>query len=92
MLRMKIRFSLQTRKWKLIYGFSRGLHRAGLVRSGLFSLLASESGSTPLQYAVGRGDLEIDELLLEHGAETSLKNDLGKKVLSYVMEFVLFAR
>jgi ankyrin repeat protein len=58
--------------------------RMKFARSGLFYELASESGSTRLQYAVCRGDLEIVELLLEHGAETSTKNDLGRDVLSYV--------
>ena len=72
----------QTTKWKLIYGLARGLTRMKLVRSGLFFVLASESGSTPLQYAVCRGDLEIVELLLEHGANSSTKNDLGRDVLS----------
>ena len=72
----------QTTKWKLIYSLARGLARMKLVRSGLFFLLASESGSTPLQYAVCRGDVEIVELLLEHGANSSTKNDLGRDVLS----------
>ena len=44
--------------------------RMKFVRSGLIFELASESGSTPLQYAVCRGDLEIVELLLEHGANS----------------------
>ena len=72
----------RTTKWRAIYGLARGLTRAGLVRSGLFTELASESGSTPLQYAVCRGDLEIVEMLLEHGAKPSTKNDLGRDVLS----------
>ena len=61
-----------------------------LVRSGLFFVLASESGSTPLQYAVCRGDVEIVELLLEHGANSSTKNDLGRHLLSYVILHLLF--
>ena len=77
----------QTTKWTLIYGIARWLVRMKLARSGLFFELASESGSTPLQYAVCRGDLEIVELLLEHGAEPSIKNDMGKNSLSYVIWF-----
>ena len=72
----------RTTKWKAIYGLARGLTRVGLVRSGLFAELASESGSTPLQYAVCRGDLEIVEMLLERGANPSIRNDLGQDVLS----------
>ena len=60
----------QTTKWKVIYSLARGLVRMKFVRSGLIFELASESGSTPLQYAVCRGDLEIVELLLEHGANS----------------------
>ena len=65
------------------------LTRVKLARSGLFVELASESGSTPWQYAVCRGDLEIVELLLEHGAEISTKNDLGRDVMSYVVSIVI---
>ena len=61
-----------------------------LARSGLFYKFASESGSTPLQYAVCRGDLEIVELLLEHGANSSTKNDLGRHLLSYVISNLFF--
>ena len=72
----------ETTKWKLIYGVARGLVRMKFVGSGLLFELASDSGSTPSQYAVCRGDLEIMELLLEHGANSSTKNDLGRDVLS----------
>ena len=77
----------RTMKWKLIYGVARGLSRLGVATSGLFAELASESGSTPLQYAVNRGDLEIVELLMEHGAEPFIKNDLSRDVLSYCEAF-----
>ena len=42
----------------------------------------AESGLTALHYAARRGDMEIVELLLEHGANPSIKNDLGRDVLS----------
>ena len=75
----------ETTKWKLIYGLARGLTKMKLVRSGLIFELASESGSTPIQYAVCRGDVEIVELLLKHGAISSTKNALGRHLLSYVI-------
>ena len=75
------------KKWKLIYGLARGLYRFGVVTSGLFAELASESGSTPLQYAASRGEVEMVELLMEHGAEPSIKNDLGRDILSYCQSF-----
>jgi hypothetical protein len=78
----------KTTKWTLICGLARGLVRMGIVKSGLMKELALISGATPLQWAVSRGDLEIVELLLEHGAEPSIENDLGRSVLSYVVLFV----
>ena len=41
-----------------------------------------DGGLTALHYAARRGDMEIVELLLEHGAKPSIKNDLGRDVLS----------
>jgi len=77
----------QTTKWKLIYGLARGLSRLGVATSGLFAELASESGSTPLHYAVRRGDVEIVELLMKYKADPYIKNDLGRDVLSYCESF-----
>jgi len=77
----------QTTKWKLIYGFARGIFRARLFKSELFAQLSMVAGSTPLQWAVYRGDVEIVEVLMEHGADPSIKNDLGRDVLSYSGSF-----
>ena len=77
----------QTIKWKLIYSLARGLSRTGLATSGLFAELASVSGATPLQWAVKRGDVDIVEILMEQGADPSIKNDLGKDVMSYCHVF-----
>jgi hypothetical protein len=49
--------------------------------------LAQESGSTALHYAVQRGDVDIVNLLLEHGADPSIKNDLGKTPVDYCDAF-----
>ena len=46
-----------------------------------------EGGTTPLYYAVKRGDAEIVEILMQHGAKASVKNDLGRDVLSYCDAF-----
>ena len=54
----------------------------GVVKSGLLAELAIISGATPLHWTALRGDMEVVELLLEHGAKPSIKNDLGKDVLS----------
>jgi palmitoyltransferase len=44
--------------------------------------VAESGGLTALHYAARRGDMEIVELLLEHGAKPSIKNDMGRDVLS----------
>jgi hypothetical protein len=49
--------------------------------------LARESGCTALHYAVHRGDVDIVNLLLEHGADPSIKNDLGKTPVDYFDAF-----
>jgi len=74
----------KTTKWKLIYGLARVLSQTGIATSGLFTGLALESGSTALQWAVRKGDVEIVELLMAHGSKPFIKNDLGKDPFSYV--------
>ena len=64
-------------KWKSIYFIAKALYRTGLSNSGLMAFLAIESGTTALNYAVRRGDVEIVKLLLEDGADPYVENDLG---------------
>ena len=66
-----------TFKWKCIRFVAKTLSRTGLVREGLMDFLALESGTTPLNYAVMRGDVEIVKILLENGANPFVQNDLG---------------
>jgi ankyrin repeat protein len=93
LLSQKLRYGVnyrrkaQTIKWKCIYGLARGLSRLRLARSGLFIDLASYSGSTTLQWATQRGDIEIVEILMEHGAKPLIKNSLGRNALSYCKPF-----
>jgi len=77
----------QTVKWKAIYGIARGLSRVKIMSSGLLRSLAWESGSTPIHYAVRRGDVEVVELLMEYSADPFIKNDLGRDALSYCEAF-----
>jgi len=66
-----------TFKWKSIYFVAKALYRTGVSKSGLMAFLALESGTTPLNLAVVRGDVEIVKLLLEAGADPYVENDLG---------------
>ena len=45
--------------------------------TNLMQFLANESGTTALNLAVGRGDVEIVKILLENGADPYIENDLG---------------
>ena len=66
-----------TIKWKGIYLVARTLYRAGLTNTGVLHSLASDSGSSALNLAVRRGDVEIVKILLENGADPYVENDLG---------------
>ena len=53
------------------------LYRSGLTKTGLLHSLASDSGTSALNLAVRRGDVEIVKILLENGADPYVENDLG---------------
>ena len=69
--------SSTTLKWKGIYCVAKVLYRTGVSKTGLMEFLAVESGTAPLNHAVMRGDVEIVKILLEHGADPYIENDLG---------------
>ena len=71
-----------TIQWKILRAASRLAVRLKITRSRLTRRVAESGGLTALHYAARRGDMEIVELLLEHGAKPSIKNDLGRDVLS----------
>ena len=71
-----------TIQWKILRAASRLAVRLKITRSRLTRRVAESGGLTALHYAARRGDMEIVDLLLEHGANPSIKNDLGKDVLS----------
>ena len=72
----------ETMKWKLRNVLARALVTFKLTHSLLIQSVAEKAGSSPLYFAVKRGDLEVVEILLEHGADPSTKNDLGRDILS----------
>ena len=66
-----------TLKWKSINYVARTLYRTGISKSGLMRFLAVDSGTTALNLAVMRGDVEIVNILLKNGADPHVENDLG---------------
>ena len=64
-------------KWKSIRFVAKALYRTGVSKTGLMEFLALNSGTTSLNYAVTRGDVEIVKILLENGADPYIENDLG---------------
>ena len=77
----------KTFKWRNIHRLAQLLTRYKLTTSGLMTALAQDSGSTALHYAVQRGDVDIVNILLSHGADPTIKNDLGKTPLDYCDAF-----
>lgn len=71
-----------TTKWRFVRGVSKLAVRFKMTRSKLMRRVAESGGLTALHYAARRGDMEIVELLLKHDAKPSIKNDLGRDVLS----------
>ena len=72
----------KTTMWKFIRATARFAVNSKMTRSKFLRRVAESSGLTALHYAARRGDMEIVELLLEYGAKPSIKNDLGRDVLS----------
>ena len=66
-----------TLKWKGIYFVAKALYRTGVSKTGLMQSLAIDSGTSALNLAVIRGDVEIVKILLENGADPYVENDLG---------------
>jgi hypothetical protein len=66
-----------TWKWKGIYSVAKVLYRTGASKGGLMKFLAIESGTSALNLAVARGDVEIVKILLKYGADPYVENDLG---------------
>ena len=79
---LNLRMISQTDLWRVRRFVCKCVIRLGITKSRLLQRVAESSGLTALHYAARRGDMEIVELLLEHGAEPSIKNDLGRDVLS----------
>ena len=75
--RVNSRTKPTTWKWKSINVVAKTLYRMGISKAGLLKFLAFEAGTTALNFAVVRGDVEIVKILLEHGADPYVKNDLG---------------
>jgi len=67
----------QTMKWRMMRFCAKLAYRTGISRSGIVYSLSLYSGSTPLNGAVIRGDVEQVELLLKLGANPYVENDLG---------------
>jgi len=77
----------KTLKWRNIHRLARFLTRNKLTKSGLITFLSQGCGSTPLHFAVRRGDVDVVNILLRHGADPTIKNALGKSPVDYCDAF-----
>jgi len=84
---VNLRRRAKTRKWRVVFSVARTLLRLGLSSSKLVEELAFRSGATALHHAVRRGDVDVVNILLLHGADPSIKNDLGKSPVDYCDAF-----
>lgn len=75
-----------TFQWKSINFVAKSLYRLGFSKSSLVSFLALEAGTTPLNFAVRRGDVEIVKILLENGADPFIKNDVGMDAFDFCVQ------
>jgi len=73
------RYKSTTLKWKSIHFVAKMLYRVGTSTGGLVRFLALESGTTPLNLAVVRGDIEIVDPYIE--------NDLGTNAFEICDKF-----
>jgi ankyrin repeat protein len=73
--------------FKSLYSLARFLVRTKLTNIGVVKLLAQYEGSTALSCAVRRGDIDVVNLLITHGADPSIKNKVGMCPLDYCDAF-----
>jgi hypothetical protein len=76
-----------TIRWRIIFRLMRFLYRNKIKTSKLVFAMANTSGSTALQVAVRRGNTDVVNVLLQHGADPSLKNDLGLQAIDFCEAF-----
>ncbi len=71
------RIRSQSTKWTVLRGCAKLAVRCRFAKSVLAHRLAHGAGLTSLHYAARRGDAEIVELLLKHGADPYIENEMG---------------
>ena len=81
------RIRSQSARWKLIRGCAKVAVRCHVAKSALAHRLAHGAGLTALHYAARRGDVEIVQLLLEHGADPYIENEMGLNSFEITQKF-----
>jgi len=77
-----------TIKWRMILNIMPLFLRCGTtLRSNIVKYFGILSGTTPLHCAVRRGDVDVVEILLQFGANPSVRDSLGCDVRSYCKAF-----
>ena len=82
----------QSLKWKTISVLANVLYRTGLVKSSFITAAVMIPGATSLNQAVIRGDIEIVKILLDHGADPYIENDVGMNAFDVCERFGPFPR
>lgn len=71
--------------YAVIWNDSKNL--VALIKEGVFINQRGENGFTPLHEAVDKNNKDMVLLLLEYGANKSIKNDLGEKPIDIARAF-----
>ena len=71
-------------KWKLALNMFSTLYSMGLNTSAFVEYFAPFLGATALHLALLRGDVDLIELLLDHGADPRIKDGLGRCSFEYL--------
>ena len=69
------RMQASSAKWKILYFLSKVANRVTGLNSGMMYVISMWAGTTALNLALVRGDIEIVKILLEYGADPYVEND-----------------
>ena len=71
-------------KWKWLLGICNRMYKMRIMRSAFIEYYAPMIGSTCLHMALFHGDVDLIEMLLDHGADPRIEDGLGRNAFGYL--------